>query len=115
MLHRITVVIKLGARGVLIRHRDKIYSVSAFQLKEKAKDTIGAGDSFQAAFIYFYLRKFPIELCGILGAANAASTVMFKGGTEGQCNVQNLVKFIKYYQIFDMGGGEIKVQHRSYR
>jgi sugar/nucleoside kinase (ribokinase family) len=109
----VTVVIKLGARGVLIRHRNRLYSVDAFGLKEKVRDTIGAGDSFQAAFIYFYLRKFPIELCGILSAANAASTVMFKGGTGGQCTVQELVKFIKYYRIFDAGGGNIKVQHRS--
>ena len=87
-----------------------MYSTTAFGLNEKAVDTIGAGDSFQAAFIYFYLRKFPIELCGILGAANAASTVMFKGGTGGQCDVQELIKFIKNYKIFDMGDGDISIQ-----
>ncbi len=110
----ITVVVKLGARGVLIRHRESVYSITGFALKEKARDTIGAGDSFQAAFIYFYLRKFPIELCGILGAANAASTVMFKGGTGGQCSVRELIKFVNNYKIFDLGGGDISVQPITY-
>jgi len=106
----ITVVIKLGGRGVLIRHRDKLYSIRAFPMREKIRDTIGAGDAFQAAFLYFYLRKFPVEICGILGAANAASTVIHRGGTSGQCGYKDLIKLIKYYQILDMGGGRISIE-----
>lgn len=106
----ITVVIKLGGRGVLMRHRDKLYSITAFPLREKVRDTIGAGDAFQAAFLYFYLRKFPIEMCAVLGAANAASTVIHKGGTSGQRGYKDLIKLINYYQILDMGGGSISIQ-----
>lgn len=106
----ISVVIKLGVKGLLIRHWNKIYRLSAFPLREKLQDTVGAGDSFQAAFLYFYLKKFPIEICGILGAANAASTVQYRGGTEGQRDYSGLSSFIKSYRIFDMGGGEISIK-----
>ncbi|MBA7647611.1 2-dehydro-3-deoxygluconokinase [subsurface metagenome] len=105
-----TVVIKLGAKGIIIRHWNKLYRISAFPLRVKVQDTVGAGDSFQTAFLYFHLRKFPIEICGILGAANAASTVLYKGGTEGQCDYKGITSFIKYYGIFDMGDGTIDIK-----
>jgi len=105
-----TVVIKLGAKGVMILHRKKIFRINAFPLKSRVQDTVGAGDAYQAAFLYFYLKKFPIELCGILGCANAASTVMYKGGTAGQCGVNALMSFVKHYLIIDEGGGCISIE-----
>jgi hypothetical protein len=51
-----------------------------------------------------------VEICGILGAANAASTVIHRGGTSGQCGYKDLIKLIKYYQILDMGGGRISIE-----
>jgi sugar/nucleoside kinase (ribokinase family) len=106
----ITVVIKLGAHGLLIRHWDKLYRISAFPLREKVQDTVGAGDAFQAAFLYFYLKKFPIEICGILGASNAASTVLHRGGTSGQCDYNGIISFIRYYRILDLGRGDISIR-----
>jgi ribokinase len=106
----ITVVIKLGPQGLLIRHWDRFYCISAFPLRGKAQDTVGAGDAFQAAFLYFYLRKFPIEICGILGAANAASAVQQRGGTEGQCDYRGIISFLRYYRILDLGGGTISIR-----
>ncbi|MFW6137677.1 MAG: carbohydrate kinase family protein [Spirochaetota bacterium] len=105
-----TVVIKLGPGGVAIRHRKRTFKLAGFSVGDKLKDTIGAGDSFQAAFIYFYLKRFPIELCGILGQANAASTTMHHGGTTGQCNRKQLAEFIKNFHINDMGDGVISVE-----
>ncbi len=107
-----TVIIKLGEHGALTRHRNRLYRCDAFPLRDEVKDTVGAGDSFGAAFLYFYMKKFPIELCNILGAANAASTVRFQGGTIGQRNVHELVDFIKDYRIFDRGDGYISVEKK---
>jgi len=106
----ITVVIKRGHEGALIRHRGKIYRFSAFPLHQNIQDTVGAGDAFQAAFCYFYLRRFPIELCGILACANAASTVIYRGGTEGQLDLSGIKSFISRYRIFDEGGGVFSVK-----
>jgi sugar/nucleoside kinase (ribokinase family) len=113
-IHRIgpnsvTVLIKLGSQGSIIRHWNKLYRISAFPLRERIQDTVGAGDSFQAAFLYYYLKKFPIELCGVLGAANAASSVLERGGTRGQCSNQEIVHFVKRYQINDRGDGSISI------
>jgi sugar/nucleoside kinase (ribokinase family) len=106
----ITVVIKLGPKGLLIRHWDRLYCISAFPLRGKAQDTVGAGDALQAAFLYFYLRKFPIEICAILGAANAASTVLHRGGTAGQCDYRGIISLLRYYRVMDMGNGTISIR-----
>jgi len=108
-----TVVIKLGAGGSLVRHRKRIFRCSAFPLKDPVKDTVGAGDSFQAAFLYFYLKKYPIELCMILGSANAASTVQYRGGTEGQMDRSGIGRFIRRFSIMDEGSGAISIKRTT--
>jgi len=105
-----TVVIKLGKSGSLIRHRDKLYRIDAFPVRDKIMDTVGAGDSYQAAFLYFLLRKLPVEICGICASANAASSVRHSGGTGGQLDYRSLANFIRRYKIFDRGGGHISVE-----
>ena len=105
-----TVTIKLGGKGVLARHLNKIYEVNAFPIRDRIKDTVGAGDSFQAAFIYFFLRRLPIEICIILAEANAASTVQYYGGTKGQLNLDGVKNFIKRYKIYDERNGKIMIQ-----
>jgi sugar/nucleoside kinase (ribokinase family) len=95
----VTVVVKLGERGVLIRHRGRVYRIGGFPPPGPVRDTVGAGDSFQAAFCYFHLRRFPIELCGVLGAANAASSVSRPGGTEGQLDRGGLASLIRRFRV----------------
>ena len=108
-----TVVIKLGARGSLVRHRKRIFRCGAFPLKDPVRDTVGAGDSFQAAFLYFYLKKYPIELCMILGSANAASTVQYRGGTEGQRNMMEIGQLVRGFTILDEGSGAISIKRKT--
>ncbi len=105
-----TVVIKLGERGALLRHRDKRYQLDAFPIRHEVRDTVGAGDSFQAAFLYFHMKKFPIELCALLGEANAASTVIYRGGTKGQLDVKGIADLIGKHRIFDRGKGHIHIE-----
>jgi sugar/nucleoside kinase (ribokinase family) len=105
-----TLVIKLGERGAAVRHRDRVYRCTAFPLGEGVRDTVGAGDSFQAAFLYFYLRKLPIELCLLLGAANAASTVKYTGGIGGQCTPEELGALIRQFRILDEGNGTLSIR-----
>ncbi len=108
-----TVVIKLGERGVLLRHRGKRYLLDAFPVRHEIRDTVGAGDSFQAAFLYFHMKKFPIELCALLGEANAASTLLHRGGTKGQLDTKEMAAFIKKYKIFDRGEGYIAIERET--
>jgi sugar/nucleoside kinase (ribokinase family) len=107
-----TVIVKLGPRGSVARHRGRVYRTGAFPLGGRARDTIGAGDSFQAAFLFFLLKKLPVELCLVLGTANAASTVMYRGGTQGQLDVKGLVSFIRKYRVADAGDGVMEIRER---
>jgi sugar/nucleoside kinase (ribokinase family) len=54
-----TVAVKAGRRGCIVGEYGRIRSVGAFVTKPVS--TIGAGDAFDAAFIYGYLHHWPIE------------------------------------------------------
>ena len=60
---------------------------------------MGAGDSFQAAFLYFYLKGFPCLPAAILGAANGASTVRFPGGVAGQLDRRALADMVAGHTV----------------
>lgn len=70
-----TIIITLGAKGAHFHHEGKDYVVPG--QPAKVKDTIGAGDSFSAAFLYTYLKtKDPVLAVNngcILGAFVASS------------------------------------------
>jgi sugar/nucleoside kinase (ribokinase family) len=93
------VVIKAGPAGIVFREHDQVYHCPAFPLPGAVQDTVGAGDSFQAAFLYFYLKGFPALHCTILGAGNAASTVQHPGGVIGQLSRDGLADMLKRYSV----------------
>ncbi len=55
------VVVKLGQDGVVARQGQQTFSASA--CKVKVVDTTGAGDCFNAGFIYAHLKGKPLEAC----------------------------------------------------
>ena len=93
------VVVKLGSSGVILRHREQVYHCAAFPPAKAVQDTVGAGDSFQAAFLYFYLKGFPILRCLVLGSANAAATVQHQGGVLGQQSRLGLAEMLGEYRV----------------
>jgi sugar/nucleoside kinase (ribokinase family) len=105
-----TVVVKRGAQGLILRTQGRLISIEAFPLPARLGDTVGAGDSFQAAFLYFMLCGLPPAYCAVLGAANAASTVLHTGGTAGQLDRSGLADCISGYQVLDSGDDRILVQ-----
>jgi sugar/nucleoside kinase (ribokinase family) len=93
------VVVKRGSAGVVLRQMEQVYHCPAFPLPGAVRDSVGAGDSFQAAFLYFYLKGFPLLRCAILGAANAASTVQHPGGVIGQLSRAGLADMLEQYRV----------------
>lgn len=60
-----TVIIKMGEKGCMARKRDQLVRLPA--IKVDTVDTTGAGDCFNAGFIYGCLKKYPFEQCLLLG------------------------------------------------
>jgi len=54
-----TIAVKAGSKGCIVGECGRVRSVGTF--KTKPVSTIGAGDAFDAAFIYGYLHDWPIE------------------------------------------------------
>ncbi len=68
-----TVVVKLGKKGSLIRHKGE--TVRAGVQPVEAVDTTGAGDSYAAGFLYGYTRGWDAGRCADLAARVASLTV----------------------------------------
>ena len=68
------VVIKRGKNGCLIKTHKQQFEIPAYK-EVKVMDTIGAGDSFAAGFIWGLKNKLPLKECGRFGCAVASCTV----------------------------------------
>jgi sugar/nucleoside kinase (ribokinase family) len=74
------VVLKLGSKGSLCIYDGNRIQQPAF-LNDNVIDTIGAGDSFNAGFIYQYLQDAPLETCQKFGNLAGAFSTTAAGGT----------------------------------
>ena len=72
------VALKLGRDGALIRQNGETIAVEA-ELVENPVDTTGAGDLWQAGFLYGLMRKKSLSLCGQFASAAAAELVQTLG------------------------------------
>lgn len=68
-----TVVVKLGARGSLVRRAGEVHRIEARLVP--AVDTTGAGDAYAGGFLHGRLLGWTPDRCGALGSAVAARTV----------------------------------------
>jgi sugar/nucleoside kinase (ribokinase family) len=67
------VALKLGEKGCIIAKKDKIIKVPA--IKTKVVNPTGAGDFFNAGFIFGYLKYKSLEKAGMFGNAVAAFAI----------------------------------------
>lgn len=73
--------VKLGNKGSACYHKGTITYQPAF-LHDKFIDAIGAGDSFDAGFIYQFLKGASIEQCQIFGNYTGSYSTRSAGGTN---------------------------------
>lgn len=73
-----SVVVKMGAQGVMFNEGDAIGRVASFPVPCPA-DTTAAGDSFDAAYLAGILSALPVEECCSMGNALAAIVVGHRG------------------------------------
>ena len=92
-----TVVIKRGDKGVYITNGDESHLIEPFAVN--CIDTTGAGDAFNAGFLYGLLNNKNIEESGKLGNFIASCCIRESGAIKGLPKISELDKFNKMINI----------------
>ncbi|MEP7106519.1 MAG: carbohydrate kinase family protein [Ferruginibacter sp.] len=88
------ILIKKGKQGSLLSYNNKIVDRQSF-LNEHVVDAIGAGDSFNAGFIFKFIQGFPPEDCQIFANLAGAISTTKPGGTGAFTNYNGIMKIAK--------------------
>jgi len=89
-------VLKEGALGARAYHNGKV--IHAVSMEVQVVDTVGAGDNFDAGFIYGYLNGKSIEECLQLGCICGSYSTRYAGGIKGQLHQDELAKI--YAEVY---------------
>lgn len=84
--------VKLGAMGALGVRASQAIRVDSIPVK--VVDTVGAGDSFDAGFIYGFLQNWEIERALRLACVCGALSTQKAGGTEAQPTLDEAMKYV---------------------
>jgi sugar/nucleoside kinase (ribokinase family) len=84
--------IKLGAAGALAAQGDAL--VRASSIPVQVVDTVGAGDSFDAGFIYGYLHDWPLDKTLRLAAVCGALSTRQPGGVAAQPDIEEAMAYV---------------------
>jgi len=88
--------IKLGSKGCIVASGHKIIYCPAFDLK--VVDIVGAGDAFNAGFIYGHLKGWDLERIGIFANAVGGLKVTRKGASSSP-SIEEVFELIKSQPI----------------
>ena len=83
-----TVVTKVGARGAVAVRDGRRYAEPAYRVAPV--ETTGAGDNFNAGFLYGYLRGLSMQNTLRVGCACGALSMRALGGVRGQVTLDEL-------------------------
>jgi sugar/nucleoside kinase (ribokinase family) len=84
--YKCIIAVKLGSQGSIISSPAGRCAMPAF-LNERVVDAIGAGDSFDAAFIHEFIRESDLETCQRFANLVAAISTTAPGGTGAFDNI----------------------------
>ncbi|WP_042470821.1 sugar kinase [Bacillus ndiopicus] len=87
------VVVKNGSEGAAYLENNKFVHVPGFPVK-KVVDTVGAGDGFDAAFLYGIIQNWSIEKMITLANAVGAMVVQVQGDNEGLPYLEEVEVFL---------------------
>lgn len=86
------VVVKLGADGAVACRQTDIFKSSSIPVT--VVDTVGAGDSFDAGFVYGYLNGWQIDKSLRLACVCGALSTQQAGGTNGQPTLDEALRYV---------------------
>jgi sugar/nucleoside kinase (ribokinase family) len=88
-----TVAVKLGTHGALGAQRGTMKEVPAVPVD--VVDTVGAGDSFDAGFVYAFLNNWPLERSLRFGTVCGSLSTQAAGGVDGQPTLEQAMRVMK--------------------
>lgn len=88
------VVVKLGSKGSIVAANGTSVFKKSF-LNDKVVDAIGAGDSFNAGFIFKFINGCDIDECQTFGNLTGAINTTAAGGTTAFENYDQIIKIGK--------------------
>ncbi|MEM7738355.1 MAG: sugar kinase [Deinococcota bacterium] len=88
-----TLAVKLGAEGGLVQQDVTKYRSAVFPVD--LVDTTGAGDSFNAGFLYGTLQSWPLELSLQFACACGSLSTRAAGGTSAQASLAEALSLLE--------------------
>jgi len=85
-------IVKLGSKGSMFVDSGEIRKVKAIDVD--VVDTVGAGDAFDAGFLYGWLNGMPVARCAELGSLCGSLSTTKGGGIEGQPRLHDLKRIL---------------------
>jgi sugar/nucleoside kinase (ribokinase family) len=86
------VAVKQGAEGAILQQGKMVYRAPS--LTVNVVDTVGAGDSFDAGFIYGYLNGWNPARCLRMGTVCGALSTRAMGGTSAQPTMEETITWV---------------------
>ncbi|HUY80738.1 MAG TPA: carbohydrate kinase family protein [Acidobacteriaceae bacterium] len=86
------IAVKCGARGSVVKTADRF--VTADPVAVSPVDTIGAGDSYNAGFLFAWLQGHNLEECARAGNITGALSTLRAGGTEAFRDASLMAEFL---------------------
>ncbi len=87
-----TVAVKCGARGALSVRGEETLQLPAFPVD--LVDTVGAGDTFDAGFLYGFLKEWGLEASLRLAIACGSLSTRAAGGTAAQPSLVEAMQYV---------------------
>lgn len=86
------IAVKRGARGSAVKTAKEF--VTAEPVAVSPVDTIGAGDSYNAGFLFAWLQGLELAECARAGNMTGALSTLRPGGTEAFCDAGLMAEFL---------------------
>jgi sugar/nucleoside kinase (ribokinase family) len=91
------VAIKRGAAGAMVRSGKRTLCAGAPRVE--IVDTTGAGDAFDAGYIYGFLHDWPVERCLAFAVACGSLSTRAAGGVLGQAELAEAVALAEHVRV----------------
>jgi sugar/nucleoside kinase (ribokinase family) len=88
------VAIKLGADGAIARHGGETANAPAIQVE--VVDTVGAGDTFDAGFLFGWLNGWSLKKTLSLAVVCGSLSARAAGGTSAQPTLDEAMKYVPF-------------------